>query len=316
MAASLGVGVPAADGRAVPDLVPQPVHQVKPPSPEVTRAERTERLEAQVAHLQQRIDLLERGRAIEVTTNWLRNVEVPEQLCIATVIATRNRVTRLGHAVDSVLSQAYGNLELLIVDDGSTDGTARYLESLEDPRIRTFRTTGTGCTAARNVALEAAQGDVVTYLDDDNRFDHLWLKAVAWAFEERPDVQVLYGARVVDDVERHFQRGAGGLPWLQFLPWDRQAIQEFNRIDMNVLAHGRNLAGARFDEDLDYFGDWDLVLKLTEACDPLELPVVAAYYTTDEPLRLSNGDSDHHEQQLQLVRARYGARSTDGRSGS
>jgi glycosyltransferase involved in cell wall biosynthesis len=175
---------------------------------------------------------------------------------------------------------------MIVVDDGSTDDTPAVLATAaSDERIRPLRIQHAGASAARNHALDHARGDVIVYLDDDNRFDPDWLRSVVWAFTTYPDAAVCYGARVVDDFDRHHTGHAGGLPWVQFLSWDREAAEEFNRVDMNVLAH--RPSGARFDPKVDYYADWDLLLKLTDGADPLELPVVAAYYTTDAENRLT-----------------------------
>ncbi len=151
-------------------------------------------------------------------------------------------------------------------------------------------------SCARNVALDEAAGDVVVYLDDDNRFDPDWCKAVVWAFTEHKEALVGYAARIVDDFARHHTGVPGGMPWLQFNRWDRAAMETANLLDMNVIAH--RPSGVRFDESLDHFSDWDLMLQLTDEVEPLEIPVVAAYYTTDAPIRLSHDFGSEHTARL------------------
>ncbi len=129
-----------------------------------------------------------------------------------------------------------------------------------------------------------------------------------WTFSEHPDAELCYGARLVDDFGRHHHGTLGGGPWLQFLPWDRVAVEEFNRIDINVLAHRREHAGARFGEQFDYFADWDMLLKLTDTADPIEVPVVATYYTTDAPRRLSHADAGERQRHYERIRAETACR--------
>ena len=155
----------------------------------------------------------------------------------------------------------------------------------QDGRIRVFHIEASGVAAARNRALDEATGDAIVYLDDDNRFDPDWLRAVAWAFGADEQRRVLYGARLVDDFDRHHGREPGGRPWLQFLAWDRRAVEERNRVDMNVLAH--RPSAVRFNAGVDFYGDWDLLLQLTEHAEPYELAVVATYYTTDDDARMT-----------------------------
>ena len=190
-------------------------------------------------------------------------------------------------AIASVRAQRYERWELLIVDDGSDDDTWDVISraAAQDERIRPFHIEHGGVARARNHALDRAAGDAIAYLDDDNRFDPEWLRAVVWAFTADERRRVLYGARLVDDVDRHHGGASGGQPWLQFLEWDRSAVEEHNRVDMNVLAH--RPSPARFDVSVDYFADWDLLLQLTDDTEPYELPVIATYYTTDALTRLS-----------------------------
>ncbi|MDQ4040753.1 MAG: glycosyltransferase, partial [Actinomycetota bacterium] len=157
---------------------------------------------------------------------------------------------------------------------------------LDDPRIRTFRASGGGVCAARNVALDAARGELVAYLDDDNRMDPHWLKAVVLTFAGFPDARACYGARVIDDEGRLFRGTPAGAAWVHFDPWDAEAVRADNRVDMNAIAHRRS--DARFDADLAYYGDWDLLLQLTAGHAPVEVPAVAAYYRTDVPGRMSS----------------------------
>jgi glycosyltransferase involved in cell wall biosynthesis len=159
------------------------------------------------------------------------------------------------------------------------------MRGIEDPRVRPLSTKGVGVCAARNVGLDAAQGDVIAYLDDDNRFDPQWLKAIALTFTALPDRSVCYGARVFDDEGRMLEQASSGRPGFQFVGWDPEAIRHYNFIDMNVLAHRRS--AVRFDEDLAHLGDWDLLLRLEPDANPVEVPAIAVYYRTDVRGRIS-----------------------------
>lgn len=260
---------------------------------------------ARTGELASRVAWLERQTAIQVVTGWVAAADVPAELLVSIVLPTRNRATLVPRAIASVLAQVYDHWELLVVDDGSTDATAEVLAAVSDPRVRVLRTEGVGCAAARNLALEVATGDVVAYLDDDNTLDRLWCKAVAWAFGQRPEVDVVYGARMIDDIDRVSRLGSGSQPTVQFERFDRAALERGNIADMGVIAHRNGLPEGRFDPDLDVHADWDLFLRLTERCAPTELAVVACHYTSDAPGRLSDGDLSD----MELVRAKLTARA-------
>jgi hypothetical protein len=237
-----------------------------------------------------RLVALERYAAIQTVTAWVRNTEVRPSMLVSVIVPTHNRASLLGRAIASVQAQCYDHWQLLVVDDGSTDTTAEVLEAQADTehRLYALRTDGVGAAAARNAGLDAAVGDVVVYLDDDNMLDPLWLKAVVWAFTQHPEVDVLYGARLIDDIARVLGTGVGAFPTIQFEPFDRRTLERANTVDMGVLAHRSGLAEARFDPELITHADWDLFLRLTENRSLLELPVVACYYVSDSPNRLSD----------------------------
>ena len=191
---------------------------------------------------------------------------------------------------------------MVVVVDGSIDATAAVLAGFDDEPLRSFRAGGRGVCAARNVALVQARGELIAYLDDDNMMHPAWLKSVAWGFEQRPDIGVLYGAFVVDDTARINQKGRGDLPHLYFWRYDHHAVAVNNIADMGCIAHRAGLAAAHFDETLREMGDWDLFLRLTRDRPPLSLPAIACYYTTDAPNRLTIGST--FEADLAAVRAK------------
>jgi glycosyltransferase involved in cell wall biosynthesis len=251
------------------------------------------------------VDRLEREAAVRTVTAWVRQAHVPPTLLVSIVLPTRNRADHLQRALESVAAQVYERWEVIVADDGSTDHTRDVLGAWTDPRVKVVTSAGSGAPAARNTALTAATGDVVVYLDDDNTLDPLWCKAVVWAFLQHPDVDVLYGARLMDDIDRIVKVGSGALPTMHFLPFDRTSLEAGNLADIGVIAHRAGLPEAWFDSDLVTHADWDLLLRLTERESPLELPVVACYYTSDAPARLSDLDHDSEH----LVRQKQAARS-------
>ena len=76
---------------------------------------------------------------------------------ISIVMPTYNAMPFLSEAVESILSQTFDQFEFLIVNDGSTDGSKTYLDSLTDPRIRVIHQENQGIVAALNTGIEEAQ---------------------------------------------------------------------------------------------------------------------------------------------------------------
>ncbi|MDH4227405.1 MAG: glycosyltransferase [Deltaproteobacteria bacterium] len=87
---------------------------------------------------------------------------------VSVVIPTFNRALLLKEAVVSVLAQTYVNLEVIIVDDGSTDNTGEVVTALGDSRIRYIKKPNGGVSSARNRGIEEATGEFIAFLDSDD----------------------------------------------------------------------------------------------------------------------------------------------------
>ena len=103
---------------------------------------------------------------------------IKEKILISVVIPVYNVDKYLRQCLDSVIGQTFGNLEILVVDDGSTDKSAIICDeyAAKDKRIRVFHTANHGLAAARNYALDKAAGDYIAFLDSDD-----WLEADAYS---------------------------------------------------------------------------------------------------------------------------------------
>ena len=273
-------------------------------------------LEGRAAHVEQAsLDLLRENTQLRERAERLSRIaavttlverEPQRDVLVSIILPTRDRAELLATAVASVQAQRHRSWELLVVDDGSSDGTAEALARIEDPRIRRLRSEGVGTAAARNRGLDEARGAIVAYLDDDNTMAPLWLHAVVWAFAEHPRASLLYGAQAVQDDTAG--DGAGPLDrrlWIRFEPWDRERLERGNYIDMGAVAHRRGLAAARFDERIAQLEDWDLLLGLTLDTPPLELPVLSGTYRSDAPRRITRAFDPSGN--LELIRAKIEA---------
>lgn len=116
---------------------------------------------------------------------------------VSIIIPTYNRRYVIKDAIDSCLSQSYQNIEVIICDDHSTDGTKEYIEERmkEDSRIRYCVTPEgrKGANAARNAAIKIAKGKFMAFLDSD---DYLLVDSIEVrmnAFKENPKMAMIYG---------------------------------------------------------------------------------------------------------------------------
>ncbi len=103
---------------------------------------------------------------------------------IDVVVPTRNRAALLRRALDALLAQNYpaGRYSIIIVDDGSTDETWSFLQSVNDSRVRVRRIEHRGPYSARNEGWRAGGGEIVAFTDEDCVADPGWLSAIARGF--------------------------------------------------------------------------------------------------------------------------------------
>lgn len=111
---------------------------------------------------------------------------------VSVIVPTFNCAKYVGAAIESVLGQNYEPLEVVVVDDGSTDDTMQVVTAF-GPRVRAFSQANSGPAAARNRAVREARGEYLAFLDGDD----LWLPgqpAVLMSYVERhPDTKVIFG---------------------------------------------------------------------------------------------------------------------------
>lgn len=116
-------------------------------------------------------------------------------MSVSVVIPTYNRRHTLATAIDSALAQDFSALEVIVVDDGSTDDTMQWLEHAYAKRpVRVLRNVGlNGPAGGRNTGMRAAQGEFVALLDSDDAFLPGHLHAAMAAFADHPALGVIFG---------------------------------------------------------------------------------------------------------------------------
>jgi glycosyltransferase involved in cell wall biosynthesis len=114
---------------------------------------------------------------------------------VSVIMPAFNVAPYIGEAIESVLGQTYADLELLVVDDGSTDGTDVIADgyAARDSRVRVIRQMNSGISTARNHALRISTSQVIAILDSDDAWDPAYLQEQVSVLDARANVDVVTG---------------------------------------------------------------------------------------------------------------------------
>jgi glycosyltransferase involved in cell wall biosynthesis len=203
------------------------------------------------------------------------SLNVEDKSLVSIIMPVYNRIDSVKYAVDSVLEQSYRNIELIIIDDGSDDGSKELLENIKDQRIKLLHNkTCNGVSNARNQGLKAASGKYIAYLDSDNMWDSRYVAAMVGAFLKLPDADVLYGGQLLF-------KGNQKHPFaVRFGSFNRSLLINRNYIDLNALCHTYDLYKriGGFDETLIRLVDYDLIMRMAETAQIYSVPVLLSHY--------------------------------------
>lgn len=203
--------------------------------------------------------------------------------CLSVILPTHNRVATLGRAICSVLGQSFRDLELIVIDDGSTDETGKLLAGINDPRIRVVhQAQRQGAAHARNEGIRASRSHLIAFQDSDDEWLPGKLELQLAVLESNPDVGWVGGAYLVGH----------GLQWREV----RSLELERGKGYQDVLFVGTPfvtptwlvrrdlvLAAGLFDESMPCLEDWDLIFKLADVCRFRAVP---------EPILIRHGSAD------------------------
>ena len=219
---------------------------------------------------------------------------------ISVITAVHNGLPYLQQTVESILRQTFPDFEYLIVDDGSTDGTTEYLESISDERVRTIRCSKIGLVAARNTLVHEARGAYLANIDaDDLAHPERLAKQIDW-LRNHPDCVVLGTQADLIDVngqplgERSFPISDAairfqmifGCPFLHpSTTYSRQAT----------------LRCGGFRKEFNYTEDYELWTRLAECGTMANLTEKLTSYRIHPESITTNYSATHTEHACQLV---------------
>lgn len=189
-------------------------------------------------------------------------------------IVTYNRESLLRQAVKSVQQQTYKNIEIIVVDDSSTDSTQTAMEMISDNRIRYFRNDERkGACFSRNVAISNAKGILITGLDDDDYFSPNRVEKLVKAYDEKYSLVCSNLIELSDHGIKHRRYG------------HKEGVFTLNKLLNHNLIGNQVLTSLKkmrsidgFDEKLPAFQDYDTWVRLvSEFGDGYKIPDYTYY---------------------------------------
>ncbi len=190
------------------------------------------------------------------------------------ILPAYNHAEFLPQAVEAILAQTFTDFELIIVNDGSTDNTQAYLETLTDPRIKVINRENGGLPSALNCGFAEASGEFFTWTSADNVTGPAWLEQLLVGFTDAaPSVGFVYSGFSWIDVNGNFL----GIHRNQKMQFDRLAAGNVGMASFLYRASVAQQVGL-YDETLNGAEDWDMWLRILEVSDAKYVDDMQYYY--------------------------------------
>lgn len=208
---------------------------------------------------------------------------------VSVVVPCFNAAEFVDEAIESLRRQTYRELEIIAVNDGSTDDTQAHLDRQEasDPRVAVFAQKNAGPSAARNLGMRNVHGEYVCFLDGDDVYLPDKIERQVRFLDEHPDVDLVYSDYYTADAELNLTAlTASRIPYVDMI----EAFAMKNWVVVQAPLFRRKLMDTvgDFDESLRMAEDWDYWIRCAKAGSFAYLPGPMVIYRT-------HGTQAHHD---------------------
>jgi len=197
---------------------------------------------------------------------------------ISVVIPAYNAELTIRETIESVQKQTFSDFELIIINDGSTDGTLEVIESINDSRLKIFSYQNGGLSVARNRGVVHATGEFIAFLDADDLWtpDKLELQLVA--LEQYPEAGLAYSWTYFMN-EKENCLFPGSRSCYEGNVYKHLLIHNFIANGSNPLIRREVIESVGgFDPELSHFADWDYWLRIAHNWSFVLIPKYQIYY--------------------------------------
>lgn len=227
---------------------------------------------------------------------------------VSVVMSVYNSEATLKVAIESILNQTFIDFEFIVINDGSTDKTAKILASLNDPRIKVYSQTNHGLIYSLNLGIEKSKGEFIARMDDDDVSDLQRLEKQVTFLQDNPRIDALGCAfAMTDDKDKILQVFARPTRHIDIT---RQLYVQ------NPLGHGSMMirkqaltSVGNYDQEKKHIEDYDLWIRLYQSGATFAVLPEVLYHWRSNPLGVSSQNTGFQRQSLEVLRTNLWANS-------
>jgi len=207
---------------------------------------------------------------------------VKDMALISVIIPAYNAVLTIKETIESVQKQTFTDWEIIVINDGSTDGTPEIIQSIKDERLKIFNYKNGGLPVARNRGILHASGEFIAFLDADDLWAVDKLEMQLKALQQHPEAGVAYSWTCFMDVNEQGEPVAY-LPSSQYSftgnVYQNLLVSDFIHSGSNTLIRKEAINSVgEFDPMLKSCEDWDYWLRLATHWDFIVVPEYQIFY--------------------------------------
>ncbi len=207
---------------------------------------------------------------------------------ISVIIPVYNGEKTIRETIESVLKQTFSDLELIVINDSSTDSTLEIISSIKDSRIKIFSYPNAGLASSRNRGIANACGEFISFLDADDLWTPNKLELQLKALQENCQAGVAYSWTDLIDNKSEFIRPSSHITANGDV-YARLLLVNFLENGSNPLIRKQALTEVGgFDESLGHAADWDMWLRLAPCYHFVAVPSAQILYRVSANSMSSN----------------------------
>lgn len=235
-----------------------------------------------------------------------------ENIEISIIVPLYNKKNSILKTIQSVLQQDFQNYELIVIDDGSTDGSADLLNHIHDNRLKIYKKRNTGVSDTRNMGIKQAQGKYIAFLDADDIWDTMYLKRLHQMIQEEPDCGMYaqnFKVIPIENLEDSLKENNEEKNIEKYTNWEKYFFNKTFRTSAIAVEKEKFVQCGGFDRSLSIGEDLEAWLRISlryPVCYLNEFHVRIVFYSKEYHSRIVPAKiQEHYSYKLIKERAKY-----------